>query len=283
MVTVTPGVIIEGDVPEVFVPESRHGLRHRIHVGRAIVLLIAGVYFLTPIYAALHFALENDQNHFSFSPLTSIPSQPGLGSAFWLSMRLAGVTMVVAMGLMVPTVVYMHLKVPKLKPLFETITLLPIVIPPIVLILGVLPSSPLWLKSSPYLLSLVYVILVMPFVYRSLAAGLGAIDLHTLVEASRSLGASWFRTLWSVVIPNLRSALLSATVLSLALVLGEYTMASLDGWQTIPVWIVATSQNDGHVTVAVAMLSLIATWVLLTLIVSLDRSQSRRTLKRKQS
>jgi putative spermidine/putrescine transport system permease protein len=72
-------------------------------------------------------------------------------------------------------------------------------------------------------------------------------------------------------------------VLSLALVLGEYTMASLDGWQTIPVWIVATSQNDGHVTVAVAMLSLIATWVLLTLIVSLDRSQSRRTLKRKQS
>jgi putative spermidine/putrescine transport system permease protein len=189
--------------------------------------------------------------------------------------------MVVAMVLMVPSVVYMHLKVPKLKPVFETITFLPIVIPPIVLILGVLPSSPLWLKSSPYLLSLIYVILVMPFVYRSLASGLAAIDLQTLVEASRSLGASWFRTLWSVIMPNLRTALLSATVLTLALVLGEYTMASLDGWQTIPVWIVQFAQSDGHVTVAVSMLSLIATWVLLTLIVSLDRSQSRRSMKRK--
>jgi putative spermidine/putrescine transport system permease protein len=283
MVTLTPEVMITGEAPEAFAPAPSRGLRHRIHVGRFVILLIAGVYFLFPLYAALHFALENDQGHFSFSPLRSIPSQPGLGSAFWLSMRLAGVTVVIAMGLMVPTVVYMFLKVPKLKPIFETITFLPIVIPPIVLILGVLPSSPVWLKSSPYLLALVYVILVMPFVYRSLASGLGAIDLKTLVEASRSLGASWFRTLWSVVMPNLRSGLLSATVLTLALVLGEYTMASLDGWQTIPVWIVAFAQSDGHVTVAVSMLSLVATWVLLTLIVSLDRSQSRRNLRKKQS
>jgi putative spermidine/putrescine transport system permease protein len=275
--------MILGEAPEAFAPAPPRGLRHRIHVGRFVILLIAGVYFLFPLYAALHFALENDQGHFSFSPLRSIPGQPGLGSAFWLSMRLAGVTVVIAMGLMVPTVVYMFLKAPKLKPIFETITFLPIVIPPIVLILGVLPSSPVWLKSSPYLLALVYVILVMPFVYRSLASGLGAIDLKTLVEASRSLGASWFRTLWSVVMPNLRSGLLSATVLTLALVLGEYTMASLDGWQTIPVWIVAFAQSDGHVTVAVSMLSLVATWVLLTLIVSLDRSQSRRNLRKKQS
>jgi putative spermidine/putrescine transport system permease protein len=270
------------NAPQAFTPAPRPGWRHRIHVGRATVLLLAGLYFLVPLYAGLHFALENNQGHFSLSPIGAIPQQPGLAAAFFLSMRLAGVTWVISMVLMVPTVIYMFLKVPKLKRLFETITLLPIVIPPIVLILGVLPAAPLTLKSSPYLLSLMYVILSMPFVYRSLAAGLSAIDLKTLVEASRSLGASMRVTLWRVLLPNLRSALLSATVLTIALVLGEFTMASLDLWETLPVWIVDFAQTNGHITTAVAMMSLIGTWVLLTVIVSLDRSQSRRSLKRKQ-
>jgi putative spermidine/putrescine transport system permease protein len=275
-------VVVAADGPQAFVPQARPGWWRRIHVFRATVLILAGLYFLVPLYAGLHFALENNAGHFSFSPIGAIPQQPGLAAAFWLSTRLAVVTWVISMLLMVPTVIYMHLRVPKLKRLFETITLLPIVIPPIVLILGVLPAAPLWLKSSPYLLSLMYVILSMPFVYRSLATGLDAIDLKTLVEASRSLGASWRATLWRVLMPNLRSALLSATVLTVALVLGEFTMAQLDLWETLPVWIVDFAQTNGHITTAVAMMSLLGTWVLLSIIVSLDRSQSRRTLKRKQ-
>jgi putative spermidine/putrescine transport system permease protein len=154
---------------------------------------------------------------------------------------------------------------------------MPIVIPPIVLIVGVLGDFPLWAKSSPYLLSFMYVILAMPFVYRSLDAGLSAIDLKTLTEASRSLGGNWIKTMWQVIIPNIRPALLSATVLTLALVFGEYTMASLDSWQTIPVWIAQfQTSSDGHLQVAASMMGLVGTWVLLMLVVSLDRSQSRR-------
>ncbi len=256
------------------------GPRRRIRWGRGLIMLLAGAYFLIPIYAALHFSLQDNNGNFSLAPIRAIPSQPGLGAAFWLSARLAIVTTVLTMALMVPTVIYVHLKLPRLKRAMEVITILPIVIPPIVLILGVLHASPLWLKSSPYMLSLVYVILAMPFVYRSLDAGLNALDLKTLVEASRSLGAGWLSTLWRVLVPNLRSAILSATVLTVALVLGEFTMASLDLWETMPVWIVNFSQTNAHVSTAVAMLSLIATWLLLTLIVSLDRSQSRRSRRR---
>jgi putative spermidine/putrescine transport system permease protein len=161
----------------------------------------------------------------------------------------------------------------------EIITLLPIVIPPIVLILGVLDATPLGLKASPYLLSLVYVVLALPFVYRSLAAGLDALDLRTLEEAAKSLGSGALRTIRFVILPNLRSSLLSAVVLSLALVLGEFTMASLDLWQTLPVWIVNFSGSDPHISTAVAMLSLLGTWALLALVVFLDRSHSRRLRK----
>jgi putative spermidine/putrescine transport system permease protein len=87
-------------------------------------------------------------------------------------------------------------------------------------------------------------------------------------------------TLWHVILPNLRSAMLSAIVLTIALVLGEFTMASLDLWTTLPVWIYQFSQLDAHIATAVSMLSLLGTWVLLTVIVSVDRSQSRRTRRR---
>jgi putative spermidine/putrescine transport system permease protein len=120
----------------------------------------------------------------------------------------------------------------------------------------------------------------MPFVYRSLDAGLRAIDLKTLVEASRSLGGRWSSTLLRVVLPNLRAALLSATILTVALVLGEFTMASLDQYQTFPVWIVNFEQDDAHVSTAVSLLALVGTWLLLLLITSFDRRQSRRWLRK---
>ncbi len=278
MASLIPDVVEDALVAVPDAPSRRR--RPRLRVWRAVVLFLAGAYFLIPIYAGLRFSLENDAGHLSLYAVKVIPSEPGFSAAFWLSMRLAVVTLALTLVLMVPTSVYVHLKLPRLRRLLDFVTILPIVIPPIVLILGVLRAAPLWLRASPYLLSLVYVILSMPFVYRSLDAGLSAIDLKTLVEASRSLGGNWFNTLWRVVVPNLRSALLSATVLTLALVLGEFTMASLDLWTTLPVWIYQFQQVDAHVSTAVSMVSLIGTWLLITLIVSLDRSQSRRTRRR---
>lgn len=266
------------------VPEFALGSRRRFNHfrwWRFAVLVFAGAYFLIPIYAGLKFSLENINGQFSFQAIQNLPSAPGFGGALSLSLRLAGLTVVLSTLLLVPTAIYVHLRLPKMRRVLDFITILPIVIPPIVLIVGVLVVAPLWLKASPYLLSLMYVILSMPFVYRSLDAGLGAIDLKTLAEASRSLGGNWIKTLWRVILPNIRPALLSAMVLTLALAFGEYTMASLDLWTTIPVWIAQFQGTpDGHVQIAAAMLGLIGTWVLLSLIVSLDRSQSRKSRRK---
>jgi putative spermidine/putrescine transport system permease protein len=238
-------------------------------VWRWIILLAAGVYFLVPLYAAFRFAGPGS--------FPSVLHQPGFTSALGLSLRLAVITTVLTMVLMLPTTVYVHLRLPRLRRLFEGITILPIVIPPVVLIVGVLAVAPGYLKSTPYLLALEYVVLAMPFAYRSFDAGLRAIDLKTLVEASNSLGAGWPTTLWRVIMPNLRTALLSATVLTVALVLGEYTMASLDLYQTFPVWIYVFDQTSGPISVAASLLSLFVTWIFLLAIVALGTRRARRT------
>jgi putative spermidine/putrescine transport system permease protein len=238
-------------------------------VWRWVILLVAGAYFLIPLWAALRFA--------GIKALGSVVTQAGFGDALWLSVRLAIVTTLITIALMLPTAVYVHLRLPKVRRLLEGITILPIVIPPVVLSVGVLEVAPGYLKSTPYLLALMYVILAMPFAYRAIDAGLRALDLKTVVEASNSLGAGWITTLWRVVLPNLKTALLSATVLTVALVLGEFTMASLFLYQTFPVWIVVFDQTSGQISVAASLDALFVTWLFLMAITVFGTRQSRRT------
>ena len=246
---------------------AQPGWRH-FPFWRWLILLIVGAYFVIPLVAALRFT--------GFSSFPSVVHQEGFPAAFELSVKLAAITTVLTLVLMLPSAVYVHLRLPRLRRLMEGITILPIVIPPVVLIVGVLQVAPGFLKSTPYLLALEYVVLAMPFAYRSFDAGLRALDLQTLVEAAQSLGAGWRTTLWRVLLPNLRAAMLSATVLTVALVLGEFTMASLDLYQTFPVWIVAFDQTSGPISVAASLLALFVTWILLLAISMIGGRRSRR-------
>ena len=248
---------------------NRAGTRDGFTPWRWLILIVAGIYFLVPLYAALKFA--------GWSSFGSVVRQTGFGDSLWLSVRLAIITTLITLVLMVPTAVYVHLRLPRLRRLLEGITILPIVIPPVVLIVGLLQVMPGSLKGTPYLLSLAYVVLAMPFAYRSLDAGLRAFDLKTLTEAANSLGAGWPSTLWRIILPNLTTALLSATVLTVALVLGEYTMASLDLYQTFPVWIVVFDQTSGPQSVAASLLALFVTWLFLMAITVLGSRQARRS------
>lgn len=242
--------------------------RRSYPVWRWIILVIAGLYFVIPLYAAFQFT--------GMSAFGQVFSQVGFSDAIVLSVKLAVITTVLTLVLIVPTTIYVHLRLPAIRPLLESITILPIVIPPVVLILGVLDVSPASLKGTPYLLALVYVVLALPFAYRSLDAGLRALDLRTLVDASSSLGAGWPATLWRVILPNLRTAVLSATVLTVALVLGEFTMASLDQYQTFPVWIVNFDQTSGPVSVAASLFALFVTWIFLLAITMIGSRRARR-------
>jgi putative spermidine/putrescine transport system permease protein len=280
MASLELGQTIEHDVTMEDHPELQpeQSWFRRVHWGRGIVLWVAAAYFIIPFYAAMKFCLQNVNGGFSLQTLSEIGDAPQFTSALWLSTQLAVVTMVIVMVLMVPTMIYVHLRMPRFRRVMEVITILPIVIPPIVLVVGIDGSWPQWLKSSQWLLALVYVVLAMPYVYRSLDAGLGALDLKTLVEAARSLGSGWVSIIWRVLVPNLRSALLSASVLTLALVFGEFTIANLEGWQTVPVWIYLAPTNNARINTLVAMIALLGTCLVLMLIVSLDRkSHSRRS------
>lgn len=185
--------------------------------------------------------------------------------------------------LAVPALVAVRLGAPRLRPVVEVVCMLPLVVPPIALVTGIstvlrwgpdhLSRTPLYQtfiavqdENFPLVLVFAYTVLALPFVYRSLDAGLRAIDVPTLVEAARNCGASWPHVILRVILPNLRTSLAGAAFLTLALVLGEFTVAALLGFQPFAVWIVTVSGAQARMSVAVSILSLLITWALLLLL-----------------
>ena len=104
---------------------------------------------------------------------------------------------------------------------------------------------------------------VLPYAYRALDAGLRAIDVRTLSEAARSLGAGWGTVMLRVILPNLRTAVLSASFLAVALTLGEFTIANLFSRTNLQVAMYLLGKSDARISVAVGLAALVFAFVIL--------------------
>ena len=176
--------------------------------------------------------------------------------------------------LVVPTVVYVHLGGHRYRRLLEIVCLLPIVIPVVSLAIGAQVAMPKNLQSTSYELCFFYVVVALPYVYRSLDIGLQSVALSTLVEASQSLGADWFKTLTMVIIPAIRSSTTGALFITFALSLGEYTLAVLLHFHTFPTWATNISQENIYGSIAISVTTLGGAWILLIFVAFLPRIKS---------
>lgn len=269
-----------------------HSSLPRVRFGRGAVLLLAGAYFLVPMVCSVIFSVD-DANGFSLKAYTGLLSAPGFMDSLTFTLELAAVTVVVMLLLLVPAMIAVRLGSPRLRTVIEVVCSLPLVVPVVALtagIIGVLRWGPDYLHDTPFfqtivaiqnptfpvVLVLAYILMSLPLAYRALDAGLRVVDVRTLVEAARNCGASWPRAVFLVVLPNLRSSLLNATFITLALVLGEFTTSSILGYQPFSVWIYEAGKNDGQMSVAVSVLSLLIAWVLLLALSAAGRERRGR-------
>jgi putative spermidine/putrescine transport system permease protein len=250
--------------------------RRRLNVFRYVVFTLFGLFFILPPLAMLRFSLEGAKlGTWSVTAWRQIASYQGSGippllSAIEISLELAVITCAVTLVLLVPTMIWIRLRVQWISRTFEFLCLLPLTIPAIVLVVGL---GPIYNKIQHFSLSAlmlfwVYVILALPYAYRALAAGLGAIDVTTLSEAARSLGASWLSVMTRVIVPNMRQAILNALLLTTALVLGEFTIAYLLLYSNLQVELYSISRNtpNAGVLFSTATAALLFAFVLLLIL-----------------
>ena len=175
---------------------------------------------------------------------------------------------------MVPTAYWIRLKLPQLRPFVEFITLLPLVIPAIIIVFGYLRlyNSSSWLpftssaRATDVLLVFAYVTLSLPYMYRAVDTGLRTIDVRTLTEAAQSLGASWPTILFRVILPNVRAAVLSGAFLTFAIVIGEFTIASLLDRPAFGPYLQNIGMNQAYEPSALAIIAFAVTWLCMGMI-----------------
>ncbi len=250
------------------------GRRRRLNLFRYLVFTVFGLFFILPLLAMVRFSLEGSTlgtwSVAAWKQIASYPGPPPLLSAVEITLELAIISSGVVLVLLVPTMIWIRLRVRWISRAFEFLCLLPLTIPAIVLVVGL---APIYNKIRHYQLSALqlfwaYVILALPYAYRALSAGLTAIDVETLSEAARSLGASWLTVIVRVIAPNMRQAILNALVLTSALVLGEFTIAYLLLYNNMQVnlyYISRTTPNAGVLFAASSAALIFAFGLLLVL------------------
>jgi putative spermidine/putrescine transport system permease protein len=259
-------------------------VKRRMPISGIVALVIGALYFIVPIASTIKFSVEQGHEGYGLQAYRQILSDPQFRHTLWFSVQLALETTVVTMALMVPTVYWVHLRLPKIRPVVEAVTILPFVVPPIVLVVGLFDFfksfSPDWIVQNfvftPKFLVAAYVVLSLPFVYRALDAGIRAIDIQTLTEAAESLGASRTRTLFRVILPNLREAVLAACLLTFVIVLGEFTIASIALYQTFPVYITTIGTAQAYPAAALTVISVGLTFAAAAIFLVLGRMGLRK-------
>jgi len=254
-------------------------MRQKKHTWEWFVIVVVGAFFILPMLAMSRFALQRvPMSLLGRSTLFSRWTIKGVVNtiidekfrpAFLMSARLGILTVIVVLTILLPTILWLYLRAIRWKPAAEVVSLLAYVVPPIALVVGVsgaYRNTFPWLVSSEYGLVPLYAILCMPFAYRTLDAGIGSLELQTLVNASRSLGASWWYTFRRVLVPNLMSSILTTAFLAFAVVMGEFAIASLLLKRTLPTYMVEAQGGEPQGAMAVGLLLLVLTTALFMLI-----------------
>ena len=251
-------------------------------------VLLGVFYFVVPLAGTLEFSLEMKRGVLSFASYEAVFHDPEFARTFLFSNQMALLTIIGSLALIVPTAYWVHLRVPHLRPVVEFITLMPFVIPAIVLVFGMIKlyKYPIAIGSftlmqaptnsvtgTNALLVAGYIILAMPYMYRAVDTGLRAMDVRNLTEAAQSLGANWFTIIVRVILPNLRAALLSGALLTFAIVVGELTLANFLDRPAFGPYLWLLGQHRAYEPAALTIISFSLTWAAMGTIFLISRGR----------
>lgn len=246
-----------------------------------IAIAIGAIYFIVPLIGTFEFSLRMRRGEYSFDAYQSVFSDLQFRATFGYSMLMALLTIVFGMLLVVPTAYWVRLRLPQIRPLVEFLTLLPLVIPAIVIVFGYLRlyNSSSWLpltnttNGTNLLLMFSYMTLSLPYMYRAVDTAMRAIDVATLTEAAESLGAKWPTILFRCIFPNVMSGVLSGAFITFAIVMGEFTMAALLNRPAFGPYLQLVGANKAYEPSALAIIAFAITWLSMVLIQLVSRFQ----------
>jgi putative spermidine/putrescine transport system permease protein len=248
-----------------------------------LIFAIAIVYFMVPLIATIVFTLRIRRDYLSLDAYWLVLTDPDFHATFIYSLIVSLLTIIVGAVIVVPAAYLVRLRLPQLRPFVEFVTLLPLIIPPLILVFGYLrmynTSSWLPLTGSTLgtntLLILAYAALGLPYMYRAVDTGLRTIDVRTLTEAGTILGANQVTIITRIIFPNILVAVLSGAFLTFAIVIGEFTIASLLARPVFGTYLQRVGMVKSYEPAALSIIAFVITWAAMGMIQLLARFAPR--------
>ena len=270
---------------EAAVPISTTAPRRGPSIGKILawlIFIVGALYFFLPLLGTFFHSIKTRPD--IFLAYRQVLADPKFFGGLLYSFTIGVITIIVSLAIIVPTAYWVRLKVPRMRPVVEFVTLMPFVLPPVVMVFGLIrvySSKPLVLTGTNFgsdiLLVCAYVILSFPYMYRAVDTGLAAIDARVLTEAAQSLGSGWTRVILRIIFPNIRTALLSGAFLTLAIVIGEYTIANfLARTAAFGPYLSLLGRNQPYQPAAVSLISFGLTWFAMIIIAGIGRGTRSR-------
>jgi putative spermidine/putrescine transport system permease protein len=145
---------------------GRRGSGRQLAARIAILVVVFG-YLLLPLVAMLEFSTRGDYGSRSINSYAAILSDKNLVGGITTSLEIAVLTVLGMLFLLVPTMVWTIVRVPRMRQVIEFLCLLPLAVPAIVIVVGIVPIYH-WmgthlggLGGSPLTLALIDIILVL--------------------------------------------------------------------------------------------------------------------------
>jgi putative spermidine/putrescine transport system permease protein len=240
-----------------------------------VILVVTGILFLLPIAAMAVFTFKANGGGYTVGHYLDLLN-PALEYNYDVlfqgiqnSLILCVITAAIILVLMVPTMVLIEMRYPRLRRVMEVVCLVPVTIPTIVLAVGLIPTYAVVaqvLGSDAWTLAFAIGVIALPYAYRPVAVNLAGVDVRTLTEAGRSLGASYLAVMWRIILPNLRRGIIAAAFITITVVLGEFTLATFLARTTFQTALVQVQHGDPYVAVIFALLALLFGFVILLII-----------------
>lgn len=243
-------------------------------------LVALAIFILTPLLSSLAYSFFRADGSFTTSGLTGLADSGKIVAPLMRSLVVSVLAAVILVVTLVPAVVAVHLWAPRLRSVLSILCTLPLVVPAIAIVaglsavlrslaaqgrgsLGMQLNTMLQSQDLPLVLVGTYVILCLPFTFRSIDAGLSTLPLRTLFESSSILGAGLGTTLRRVIIPNIRGPVMFSVFFTFALSIAEYTVAATLSINTLPVFLNTLSSTNFRGSITLSVLLNLTTWLLL--------------------
>ncbi len=194
----------------------------------------------------------------------------------------AAISIIISFILLVPVIYVGKLHFQWLDKIMGKIILLPFALQGVILAVGLIKiysGGPIAISGTVFILIGAYFVVILPYMYQGIKNSIDSLDVKTIAEAASLLGASEFFTFFKVVLPNLLKGVTVSTLLSFAILIGEFVLSNIlvgGNYETVQVYMYGTRGVSGHYTSAIVISYFLFVLIISGTVLAINKLEARK-------